>query len=373
VPKGPWVTGARAFLWTTADEHGAVPQAACVDRSAFPRRGLHGVFLGSHAVAEGAVTAKQLKADLYRRLLRDVYADPGIPLSHELLARGAALLLPEAAVLAGRSAAAWFGAPFASVNDPVLVLVPPSSAWRGPRGVQVHRSAVGRHEVLTLEDGDIRLTSPVRTAWDIASLETVSNAVALLDGMVRAGHLDLERCRQVHARAHGRWRRRRVGPVLALVDGRSESPPESWVRVACARAGLPAPVPQFVVLADGEFLGRVDLAWPEYRLIVEYEGAYHFDGLQIRQDDRRYERLVAAGWRVIRLSAIDLRDMTAVVDRIARALRPTVLAESGLSAPRVPSGGGGGGPRGAAPPPPAPAAPSGSGWAPVEGARPGTT
>ena len=85
-------------------------------------------------------------------------------------------------------------------------------------------------------------------------------------------------------------------------------------------SSLPAPSPQFVVLAAGEFLGRVDLAWPEYRLIVEYEGAHHFDDLQIRRDDRRYERLVAAWWRVIRLSAPDLRDMDGVVRRIRQAL-----------------------------------------------------
>jgi very-short-patch-repair endonuclease len=72
--------------------------------------------------------------------------------------------------------------------------------------------------------------------------------------------------------------------------------------------------------------GRVDLAWPESRLIVEYEGAYHFDDLQIRRDDRRYDRLIAAGWRVIRLSAPDLRDLDAVVARIARELGLPFLA-----------------------------------------------
>ena len=116
------------------------------------------------------------------------------------------------------------------------------------------------------------------------------------------------------------------GKVLPLVDGRAQSPPESWVRVACVRAGLPTPVPQFVVVAGREFLGEVDLAWPEHRLIVEYEGEYHFDGLQIAKDDRRYERLVAAGWRVIRLSAVDMRDMNAVVERIAAELRGPIFA-----------------------------------------------
>jgi very-short-patch-repair endonuclease len=60
--------------------------------------------------------------------------------------------------------------------------------------------------------------------------------------------------------------------------------------------------------------------WPEARLIVEYEGAHHFDELQIRQDDQRYRRLTAAGWRVIRLSSADLRDLAAVVARIASLL-----------------------------------------------------
>lgn len=71
---------------------------------------------------------------------------------------------------------------------------------------------------------------------------------------------------------------------------------------------------------EGRRLASVDLAWPEARLIVEYEGEYHFDGVQIAKDDERYERLVAAGWRVIRLSSHDLRNMSAVVQRIREAL-----------------------------------------------------
>jgi hypothetical protein len=218
-------------------------------------------------VAEGVVTAKQLKSGLYRRLLRDVYADPGLAPDHRLFARGAALVMPPDAVLGGRSAAAWYGAPFAASVDPVLVVVPPRSAWRGPRGVSVHRSVLAAADVVTVDDGEIRLTSARRTAWDVAALETVPTAVAILDGMVRAGQLNLEACRRDHAEGRGRWRASRVAKVLPLVDGRSESPPESWVRVACARAGLPAPVPQLVVLHAGQFLGRVDLAWPEQRVI----------------------------------------------------------------------------------------------------------
>jgi hypothetical protein len=291
-------------------------------------RGLHGVFLGSHAIAEGAVTRSQLQSGLYRRLMHNVYADPRLTADHQLFARGALLLMPEAAVLGGRTAAAWYGAPFASTTDAVLAVVPPGTSWRGPRGVRVHKRPIGAHDVVTLEDegGAVRLTSPLRTAWEICALETAATAVALLDGMVRAGHLDPNALSRLGSSIKGRWGSRRVAKLVPLVDGRSQSPPESWVRVACVRAGLPAPVPQFDVLAGGEWLGRVDLAWPEHRLIVEYEGAYHFEGVQIQRDDRRYARLVAAGWRVIRVSAADLRDLDSVVSRIAHELGHPPLA-----------------------------------------------
>jgi hypothetical protein len=118
----------------------------------------------------------------------------------------------------------------------------------------------------------------------------------------------------------GQWGSRRVKRAFALADGRAMSPPESWLRVALYLSDLPRPIPQYQVYENGTYLGKVDFAWPEAKLIVEYEGAYHFDELQIHRDDRRYERLVAAGWRVIRLSAADMHDLDKVIDRIRAAL-----------------------------------------------------
>jgi uncharacterized protein DUF559 len=283
----------------------------------------HGVFLGSHAVAEGVLTRDQLQRGLYRRVLRNVYADPALPHDHALRATAAALLMPPGAALGGRSAAVWWGAPTAGSTDPVLVVVPPGSAWRGPRGVRVHRSELRAEDILVREDG-LRITSAERTARDVAALERIYDAVACLDAMLACGALSEGVLLRMQRAAAGQWGSRRIHQVVPLVDGRAQSPPESWVRVACHLAGLPHPVPQCAVVHDGVLIGIGDLGWPEAELIVEYEGAYHFDGLQIVKDDARYARFSSAGWRVIRLSSADLRDLDSVVARIKAELATAV-------------------------------------------------
>jgi very-short-patch-repair endonuclease len=276
-----------------------------------------GVFIGSHAVAGGVLTAKELRTSSYRRLVQGVYADPGLPFDHRLRCRGVALLLPPGAAIGGRSAAGWYGAPLAGVNDPVTVLRPPTVQWKGPRGIRVHRSDLSPDEVV--EHDHAPVTSALRTAWDVAALEPLGTAVAALDGMVRSGALDASALTVLAAGRTGRWGVRRVRQAFALIDPRAESAPESWVRVALVLAGL-EPVPQHEIVVDGRFLARVDFAWPEAKVALEYEGAYHFDGVQILRDDARYSALVAAGWTVIRISAPDLRNLDSVVERVRMAL-----------------------------------------------------
>jgi hypothetical protein len=282
-----------------------------------PSRLLPGVFVGSHAIAEGLITRRQLRERSYRRLVQGVYADPSLPLDHRLRCRGVALLLPAGAAIGGHSAAAWHGAPFAGVYDPVTVLRSPELLWKGPRGTRVHRTGLTDRD-LTVQDC-VPVTTPLRTAWDVAALESLGTAVAALDAMVRSSTLSVSDLATMADSGGGRWGVVKVRRAVGLVDPRAESPPESRVRVALALAGLD-PVPQFEVHEDGALIARVDLAWPEARLAVEYEGAYHFEGSQIVRDDARLDRLAAAGWRVIRLSAADLRDLDAVVARIREAL-----------------------------------------------------
>ncbi len=189
----------------------------------------------------------------------------------------------------------------------------------GAGWVRVHRTDFSAGDVV--DDGSgLRHTAPLRTAWDVAALEPTGTAVSVLDAMLRAGTGRATDLSALLRERSGRRGSRQVRRVLDLADPRSESPPESLVRVACVLGGLPAPVPRYDVVEDGRWPARVDLAWPGQRVVVEYEGEHHVDGVQIVRDDARLARLTASGWLVVRLAASDLRALDDVVARIRAAL-----------------------------------------------------
>ncbi|MFC0533826.1 DUF559 domain-containing protein [Phytohabitans kaempferiae] len=71
---------------------------------------------------------------------------------------------------------------------------------------------------------------------------------------------------------------------------------------------MPRPVTQHVIERRDTFLARVDLAWPEQKVAVEYDGAWHSDGEQLHRDRRRLNRLLGADWVVLHVTAQRLRD-----------------------------------------------------------------
>jgi very-short-patch-repair endonuclease len=79
-------------------------------------------------------------------------------------------------------------------------------------------------------------------------------------------------------------------------------------------------VAQFVVRDDSGFVARVDFAWPEQKVAVEYEGVWHGERQNVAKDRRRLNKLTAAGWRVVFVTAADLHHPEELIVRIADAL-----------------------------------------------------
>lgn len=64
--------------------------------------------------------------------------------------------------------------------------------------------------------------------------------------------------------------------------------------------GYPRPIRQKVIDDRGRFVGRVDLVFPDRRLIIEVDGYRHHDGRVVFDHDRaRRNALVAMGWVVM--------------------------------------------------------------------------
>jgi hypothetical protein len=99
--------------------------------------------------------------------------------------------------------------------------------------------------------------------------------------------------------------------------------PESEMETALVqclrRNGWPEPIPQFEIRQAGKFVARVDAAYPEWRIAIEYQSnEYHCGRLASERDNDRRLRIIAAGWFPVEAMLPDVRSGGA---RLCTALR----------------------------------------------------
>jgi len=96
---------------------------------------------------------------------------------------------------------------------------------------------------------------------------------------------------------------------------------ESRLRLLILAAGFSEPETSCPVPVAGEIL-HADLGYRELKIAIEYEGSYHFEGgaEQARRDIARHEAMRAAGWNVLLVTALDMRDPRNFLSRLVAAL-----------------------------------------------------
>ena len=95
---------------------------------------------------------------------------------------------------------------------------------------------------------------------------------------------------------------------------------ETRLRLLIVLAGLPCPVVQIEIIDNGQFIARPDLLYVEERLVIEFDGGTHRE--RMVDDNRRQNRLVSAGYTVLRFTSADVyRRPDAVVAEIRSQLR----------------------------------------------------
>ncbi|OMB78319.1 hypothetical protein [Mycolicibacterium conceptionense] len=256
-------------------------------------------FVGSQALASGALTRHELRTR-FRAIHRDIYVARDARPTALLRAKAAWLRSRGHGVLAGFSASAFHGARWIEPSLPAYVI--DINNRRPTRGIVTWADAIEDDEICSI--GEIRLTTPARTAVDLACKFPEDTAVAAIDALARAAHLKVADIEQAAERHTGRKGIRQARATIALVDPGAESPQETWLRLLVIRAGYPRPQTQYPVYNEyGALIGDVDLAWPELKIALEYEGRHHTDPEQLRKDIQRVDAIVETGWIVIRVTS----------------------------------------------------------------------
>jgi len=234
------------------------------------------------------------------------------------------------AVASHRSAAALWGFP----GFPEREIEVTSIRHRRRKNAEV-----SWHESVRLADADVTtldgipVTMPTRTIIDLGAVVTEDDVLQALDDAVRRKLTSVD----VVERALERWgnRRRGSGRVRRATARRQDGPVtdstlETEFDALIARYGLPVPSRQWPVRGpDDSFVGRVDFAYPAARLVIEIQSVrFHAGPDEWRAWMEREAELVAVGWRVLQVTARDIRARPDhLVDRILRALghRPAPL------------------------------------------------
>lgn len=108
--------------------------------------------------------------------------------------------------------------------------------------------------------------------------------------------------------------------IRALSEGAQSGGEHRLLRMLRSR-GLRRWVANYPIVIGGRRI-VIDVAFPEHRVAVEFDGwAFHSDAESFQRDRERQNLLVNASWLVLRFTWADLDDPAAVVAQIEEALR----------------------------------------------------
>ena len=292
--------------------------------SPLPRH-LRGTPFAVSTAAEASVSEKRLRGRDLDRSIWGVRREKSLPDTLTARCQAFAARMPADAVFSHATAALLIHAPLPlklELSTSVDIAMPAPARAPHARGIRGHAIRLNDDDVVVT--GGLRHTSPARTWCDLAATLTLYELVALGDFVIH-WRLPLASVADLTAKSlgyAGQPGMARMREALPLLSDRSESPPESALRVITVQAGLPLPRVNYEIVhrEDGTTV-RTDLAFDRYKVLLEYQGDYHRSAKgQWRKDMTRRSRLEAAGWIVIEINADDLRDPVELVSRIEAAL-----------------------------------------------------
>lgn len=299
--------------------------AAAVDPDVLlARRSMHrnGLFTTAHASKAGLThdqIAWRVRTGRWIKLARGLFVVAGTALTPTVLTHGACLIGPKGTRASDLSAAALFDV--ADHPDRPVVTVPPGTGSRNSLAT-VHRRAIPPADRVRV--AGVPTTHPARTMVDLAGQLPADDFHLIIDLALVKRIAGPQRIRSAAARRGGRGRQGYSALEVALYPWERgftfDSPMEVRLYRRIGDWGFPLPVGQFEVRdRSGRLVGRVDLAWPDRLLALEYVGERDHTPRQAAADERRLAGLKALGWTVEEVDRFDLRPSST---RVRDFLRP---------------------------------------------------
>lgn len=273
-----------------------------LDLQDFPEAPFTPAMLRERGITRRAL-ADAVHAYLVRRVLRGVYQRADTPDTVHTRVAAAKLVISEHSVVCDRTAAWIHGVEVFAWHETEVLPPIESFVLRGHAPSRRQGVAGGSRDLKGVDVIDLDgllVTSPVRTALDLACKLSARDGLAALDAFMRRFGITRSELRRLLVRYFRRRGVRRARPLVAMADARSESPGESWTRYEILTHGLPPPTPQAWVDIDGAPTYRLDLPYSRHRVVVEYDG----EEFHTSDNDREYDRQRRAwlrrhGWIVI--------------------------------------------------------------------------
>ena len=258
-------------------------------------------FIGSESVTAGVVTPYVLRTR-YVPIHPGVYVPRNTTVDAVTRAEAAWLWSRRRGVVAGLSAAALHGSKWVDPGSPAELLY---GNRHRPRGIRTYADRFAEDEVV--EINRMHVTTPARTALDLACRNPMVRAVAAIDALANATDLKVADVELLCQRYRGRRGVTRVPTALDLVDAGAESPRETWLRLLLLHAGFPRPRTQIPVYDEfNQLIARLDMGWEDAMIAAEYDGDHHrTNRRQFNRDIARSEALTAMCWILVRVTSED--------------------------------------------------------------------
>jgi len=225
--------------------------------------------------------------------------------------RGLDLRCGEPVAVCLGTAAALYGFDTQGVSA-LHVLNPVGQQLRNRLGLLVHRR---EGAPLTVYQGQL-VTAPAWTAVEVARSLDRPRALATLDAALRSGTCSTTDLMAAAGQQTGRRGIVAVRELIPLARPQAESAMESEARLVMLDGGVQEPVLQYEVVDRDGRLWRLDFAWPDQRLAVEYDGFdYHSSPEHLRRDRQKRSALEELGWVIISIVGDDVRGRAAELVR----------------------------------------------------------